>query len=189
MGISRDILDSSADERIKTLRENFPEVYDGVIGAMDSIVSSNMKMVDERVRAVERSQQNEFQENLTRQAPDWESTFAHPSWPTWLAQKDRYNMPRVEALRAAKERFDVSAVANLVSDFKRELGLPSAPRPSPGSPSSSNPAADDFIPASYVKTFYEDVARGRYKFREKEVEAIRARIDRAAQAGKIVEGR
>jgi len=80
-------------------------------------------------------------------------------------------------VRAIESR--IAPLEKSVSDFQKKLTLPDGLAQVTG-------ASVEAVPRSFIQKFAQDVATGKYRGREKEVEAIQAKIDAAVSAGKIL---
>jgi hypothetical protein len=203
-----DMLKSSEDPALKSFNQNFPDVA-GPIGKMfDDFGSQIFKKADERLAAVEKTSQDTKQDTYIRELnqshSDWQTVCqGDPQWPIWLNTDNGYGITRMDALRKANATFNSRVVSKLLTDFKKETGLASAQPTNPGSdprfrqvtPSSGPSGAQTGTPQnqgpepvarSFITQFAMDVARGRYKGREAEANAIQAKIDAAVSVGKVL---
>ena len=80
-------------------------------------------------------------------------------------------------IRAIESR--IAPLEQSIKDFQNKTTLPDGPAQVPG-------ASLEAVPRSFIRKFSQDVATGKYRGREKEVEAIQAKIDAAVSAGKIL---
>ena len=204
-----DMLKNSTDEKIKSYRENFPDVFEFVISAVDMAAQKAVTETENRLRAVEqkslKAAQDEFIAIMNKEVPDWQEICQKdPNWIQWLSQPDRYSSRnRLDLLKEASAGFNAKAIVNMLKDFKTETGsaqpLPQpipqtppqqpvfvAPPSGPAQPPPATPQAE-FIARSFIDQFYQDVVRGKYKGRAKEKEAIQAKIDRAISKGLILD--
>lgn len=166
---------SDIDKRVKALEETVT----GVRQTTDSTLSS------------------QFYATLKQLVPDWETINVGDDWLAWLAEVDPvYRVPRQAALDAAHQRRDVEGVAAVFNAFKSTrkakpsaaLEAQRAPSTTPAAPvaTSQSQQLKAAISSKFVRDFYTDIARGRYKGREKDAEAIEAQINQAAAEGRIV---
>jgi len=182
MGVISEALCNSEDQTIKRFRENFPDVWEPLLKILDEVGSRQVRAVESRLAPLEQASNQEhrvkFEAILNRNVPDWKQVYADPNWTAWLSKIDRYGMKRMDSFRSADARFDAQTIVNLIADFKREMGGPvqGINIGVPGDP----------VARSFIHEFARDLSRGKYKGREKEAEAIQAKIDAATAAGKIL---
>jgi hypothetical protein len=198
----------STDEKLKGFRENFPDVFEFVASAVDMAAHKTAADTETRLKAVEqksaKTAQDDFLDTMNKDVPDWQSICQEdPKWVQWLNQSDRYSAKkRLDLLREASAGFNAGVVVNMLNDFKKEMSVGNAPSPEPiiptppqpvfvTPPSGSSqpppaPAQAEFITRSFIDQFYQDVVRGKYRGREKEEKAIKAKIDTAVSKGLIL---
>ena len=164
------------------------QTLDARVGALEGAVTG----VSKRTEATLETQ---FYAALTSMVPDWKELNASEPWLAWLSQVDEvYGVPRQAALDQAHQRGDVERVAAVFKMFKaQQPARPSAALASQVSPDAGGgasapqaPQARPLMAQKAVQTFYNDVARGRYRGREAEAERIEAEINQAAAEGRIV---
>jgi hypothetical protein len=206
-----DALKTSNDEAIKNFRENFPDVFTPIAKIFDDFGGQLLKRAEDRIAAIEKTstetKQEAFVRALNEAHADWQTVCqTDPNWPVWLNRPDRYGRKNLDALKDAQARLDSAVVVNLLTDFKKEMG--NAPAPSPTPPATPNPAAAFVTPPSgpsqgvpvatpqnqvepvarsFINQFYQDKTKGRYRGKEKEAEAIEAKINAALAAGKVTD--
>lgn len=140
-----------------------------------------------------------FIARLTQLVPDWESMNVDPGFLAWLELKDEvYGRPRQFALNEAANQFDAERCAAIFNAYKRLV----APAPAPATPAPSaletqiapSPGVGAPPPVQtrkptftqkQVTDFYNDVARGKYRGREADVQAIEAEINAAVREGRV----
>ena len=213
-----DILRNSNDDRLKSFRENFPDIFDFVVLAVDQVANNTKKAIEEKLASIEQVSVKNLEEKFWREiqsaVPDWQTICNDNSniWAEWLLKKDRYSPKRrLDLLKEAQAAFDSQAVINMLNDFKKEMGMgggnpvasPQTNNPAPNQttrpqqvvmppsgpasvPSSSGQA--EFITRSFINQFYQDKARGRFYGREKLMNEIEAKINKAVMEGRVVEG-
>ena len=142
-----DTLKNSQDEKVKNFRENFPDIFDFVIQAVDQVAKSTQDQANKRLADMEKDsitrKQDAFLKRMNETHPDWQAICqTDPNWPQWLMRKERYSSStRIDLLKAASERLDPEPIVNMLADFKAEFHSP-APVPSnpnPPAPPSINP--------------------------------------------------
>lgn len=182
----KEALWNSTDEKIKRFREDYPDIFEAVVATVDQVASIERAHADSRLAGVEQrvaeTGKSKFVEALSRAHPDWQTiSQSDPNWPVWLSQKERYqSKTRLELLREATARFDAESVINMLRDFKANPTVGGA-HPGGGSPRTS--PQGEVISRQFIKTFYAEKAKGYYRLREKEAQAIEARINRPCWKG------
>ena len=89
-------LKTSQDEKVKTFRDNFPDVFEFVVDAVDKVAQATKEEAEKRIANVEKDalakKQDSFLARLAETHPDWQTVCqADPNWPQWLMRKDRYS--------------------------------------------------------------------------------------------------
>lgn len=144
--------------------------------------------LNERMQAREQDllaeREASFLSDLGRAVPNWEQVNDDPKFHAWLAQEDETSgLTRQEILDRSHQAFASDRVARL---FKSFLGEPVGKRVLPaGKTDSRIPAEAQKFTRAYVKKFYDDLARGGYRGREKEADRIDAEITKAQVEGRI----
>lgn len=176
------------------------------LAAVRGEVSQKLQSLEERLtglesmvtgvsKRTESTLETQFYAALTSMVPDWKELNANDTWLAWLSQVDEvYGVPRQAALDQAQQRGDVERVAAVFKMFKaQQPARPSAALASQISPDAGGgagappaPQARPLMSQKAVQSFYNDVARGRYRGREAEAERIEAEINQAAAEGRIV---
>jgi hypothetical protein len=187
MGTISETLKTSTDEAIKNFRENFPDVFEPVAKIIDDVAGRIVRGAEDRISAVENAamepKREAFFRVLSQAHPDWEAVCKNdPNWSVWLSRPDRYGRKAIDTLKDAQARLDAQVVVNLLTDFKREMGQSSFGSSTPPAP---NPGSTGAVTRGFIRQFYADRAKGRYRGKEKEAEAIEARINAAIQAGQV----
>jgi hypothetical protein len=170
---------------LKAFREDFPDIYEGVAALVNTATSSIKAETEGRVGYLEKTvleaKREAFIKALSDAVPGWQNMSHDPNWSVWLAER-HYGKTKLQLLQEASASFDAQAAINLIVDYRQpDRGA------SPRTPSSPR-QAEEGVKRSFIKEFYQAVTRGRYRGREKEKEAIQARIDRAIAAGKVLNG-
>jgi len=187
----RDVLLS--DERIKDFQENFPDIAEGVIAAVDQVASTIRTETEGKMKSIEQqvaeNAKTKFNEALDKAVPGWkELCRTDPRWPVWLSEKHVYSgETRLDLARKAAANFDPGPFIKMLRDFIQ------ANPPQPGSPWSGpgggippgSPRANT-ISRKFITDFYTAKAKGYYKGREAEMNDIEGKINRALLEGRIV---
>ena len=135
-----------------------------------------------------------FWSMLTDAVPDWEAVNGSEDFHLWLAEVDRMTgAPRQALLQAAQKAQSVERVAAIFNAFKEARPKPPAQalasQVSPGTggsaaPPQANPATQ-VVSQKFIRDFYNDVARGRYKGRELEMNQTEAAINQALAENRV----
>lgn len=170
-------------------------------------LSNQSAQFEERIRKLEEAVmgvrqttettlQNQFYATLEQLVPDWKTVNASEAWLAWLGEEDPiYGTTRQVALEVAHRRGDVERVARIFKAFKASRPpKPSEALASQVSPSGSGGGATPAPPApakkmisqKFVQTFYDDLARGKYKGKEAEAARIEQEINLAAAESRII---
>lgn len=171
-----------------------------IAGKMDAVVADFEKRIAQMEQALKGTSQTVattaeevFFTKLTALVPDWEQINANEGFLNWLAETDPvYGQPRQAALTAAQQAMDVNRVANVFKAFKaltpqQPKTDPLAKQVSPKGSASAPPAPTEkpVITQQQVQAFYHDVATGKYRGREAEVQRLEQMINEALAEGRI----
>jgi len=143
-----------------------------------------------------------FYDALDKGLAHWKVINENPEFLKWLETPEPYSgATRMILLQDAYTKFDSTRVLRIFSDFvKEQETLKNPPTPSPTTPTpgkfeaTPKPAGGgepipsvegDFVTAAEITQFYNDVAVGRYKNREKERADMEAKINKAVSAGNV----
>jgi len=151
-------------------------------------------------RTVTQTAEQTFWAEFERRVPNWESINTDERFIAFLAERDPvFGQPRQVALDMAQERLDPAAAAAVFKTWEVSVAPPPpAPAPSPkpsmnsqvaptaGAPAPLPKAASaEIITSKQIEKFYNEVARGVYRGREAEMNAIEARINQALVEGRV----
>ncbi|MCZ7404495.1 MAG: hypothetical protein O8C67_06140, partial [Candidatus Methanoperedens sp.] len=194
-----DVLKNSTDEKMKSFRDNFPDVFEGMTQIVNLMEGQIRQDTDRKLSALEshsvQDRQTKFAKAMNDKHLGWSTMGQDLNWAMWLSQKDRYSPKRrLDLLKDANASLDSEAVINLIDDFKAEMAkagiapatppltpAPVAPTvpfvappsgPSPAPP--MNPPPQDAVTRSFINQFYQDKVRGKYKGRDEEIKKIQA---------------
>ena len=168
-------------------------------------VNAQVQSVQE-FQAETRSQQ--YWDVVNRELPDWQATRDDPDFSVWLNQVDPYTgVSRAALTQDAIQKMDAHRVVNIYKGFRSSKGVvpqPNTPSPTPTTPpvnpaaalvappsgSRSAPAStptnnEPTITSAYIKQFYNDAAKGKFRDKEKEFNAIETRINKAVSEGRV----
>lgn len=195
----KDIENFGAD-LVDMVNRQSERVYNSLVAQLNKQVSgfdARIKALEQQVTGVsqrtEATLEQQFWTSLTEMVPDWETINNDQRWLTWLAQVDPvYGAPRQAALDAAHKALDAKRVANVFKAFKASIPTKAADSLSnqvaPSGAATTVPMsapAKQILSEKFVENFYRDIALGKYRGREKEVERIEAEINSAAAEGRI----
>lgn len=146
---------------------------------------------DSRVKA-----QQIFLHRLGQLVPDYQEIDKDPNFVKWCDGLDIYSgVPRKVLFRRAESTGDVSRVAEFFVQYRNETQKKTASDPleehvNPTGEGSAETAAKNkdgkkVWSMAQVDKFYDDVAKGRYRGRQKLVEQIEADIDAAVAEGRL----
>ena len=173
---------------------------------VNEAVNAQVQTVQE-FQAETRSQH--YWDVVNQELPDWQATRDDPAFASWLNEIDPYaGVSRADLTQDAIQKFDAHRVINIYKGFRatKENQPPTSTASSPSSnippvnpadalvapPSgsrsapASTPIKETPITSAYIKQFYNDAAKGKYRAKDKEFQIIEARINHAVAAGKVV---
>ena len=136
-----------------------------------------------------------FFDKLTKQVPEWEQINANPAFLAWLADSDPvYGVPRQRALDSAREQLNVDRIVSVFRAFapattpapavRNAVDRQVSPRAGASSPSPTA-AAKSLLTQKQISDFYNDMARGKYRGREAEAQAIEQSVNLAIAEGRV----
>lgn len=167
---------------------------------VEKIVAREIKPIQEqRTRDIEEAQaraRTTFFEKLTELTPNWQEINTSPEWLSYLKGRDETTkIGRQAIIHNAQAEGDPEPIHLLLQGFIKSQNAsapPPPPSPQPqggaGGVTGDAPAAapQPEITKDFITKFYTDRAIGRYKgAKEKEGDAIAARINAAHEAGLI----
>ncbi len=192
----------TSDDDLKTLAEQYPALYKGILAAAKQEASKASKKVEGKVDTIARDYQAErklkYYKDLTDSVPNWEKINAHPVFIKWLNERDRYSgQTKQNLLNNAFNGNDVSTTVTFFTDFMKEKGIRNS--------NSQVRDADEIAPSgssagtggrivrpglttitrAVIDKFYSDRARGRFSGTEEEARKFEARIMQAVRDGKV----
>lgn len=182
-------------------------VVDARLGATGAQVDSRFAQVESQLQgatsAAAQTAEMLFLERLGGLVPDYQEINLDQGFLDWLAESDEvYGVPRQDALDRAAGSLDAQRVARVFQAYKATLAPVAqptdpqvrspksqlekqvAPRAS-SSPSPQAPAPKRSYSAADVQKFYDDVAKGRYAYRQDEMNREEAAINAALAEGRI----
>lgn len=170
------------------------QVIEGRFQQIENTVSMLKNAIEGTSQTVAQTAEELFFEKLTEAAPEWEQLNTHGGFLAWLSEKDPISgITRDAALKSAQESGDAKRAAAIFKAFLATLppppAAPPAGSPTPRTAGSPPPAPTPSKPTytqKQVTDFYADVARGRYRGREKERAETEAMYNAALAEGRIM---
>lgn len=194
--------DAFGADMVQMVQRYAQQTYSDIVaefGQHAAKLDARVKAIEEMVNGVsqktETTLESQFLATLRQLVPDYETINESQEWRSWLAQADPvYRMPRQAALDRASGQYDAEGVAAIFKAFKDSRpAAPSAALAAQVSPGTSGGGyappqepARQVITQKFVNTFFNDVAKGRYRGREEEAARIEQEINRAAAEGRIL---
>lgn len=193
------------DPRLKDveyLKKEIPEH----LGAMDYLLeeklNAKLKEIDQKIDAkvsqtTAKIDSTSFFDKLDNKVPGWDVINKDPQFIAWLGEKERYSRKtRLELLRESVAEQDLNTTVTFFADWKERTAKPAEQKPSakdkfaappkPGgtaTPAGSTKEAP--ISRDFIKSFYADQAKGKYRNRDAEAAKIEAQINAAVAAGNV----
>ena len=193
-------VDNFGQDLVEMVQRQTQSVLGKFAGKVDAVVADFEKRISQMEQALKGTSQTVavtaeemFFTKLTSLVPDWEQVNSSDQFLAWLAETDPvYGQPRQAALNAAQQAMDVGRVANVFKAFKALLpptakADPLAKQVSPKGSATAAPAPTDkpIITQKQVEAFYHDVATGRYRGRDAEVQRLEQMINEAMAENRI----
>lgn len=190
-----------------------PEVIamvDRKVAAAVAQVQAIAEQINTRIEAIEKnlgvvSNQAEytveqaFLRDLSALVPGWQSIDKEPGWHEFLrGVLPGTRKPRQHFLNEATGAYDAQLTADIFNTYlSTKAPAPAAPStpnelealsvPAPSAPTPPSPPAQaPIFKVSQVQSFYDDVARNKYRGREEEMRRIDAAINAAVAANRII---
>lgn len=199
-------------ESVKEFSDEHPEAVETINYYAEKRIEDEVtRRVEEKMKEINgqidqkfgQVNQMSFEDKLGSQVTDWRIINEDPEFISWLSERPRYSpYTKLELLRSAVASRDITTTVSFFEDFAKLKNPSPSPEPQPKatpdkkiekfvSPSSKGANAQVNVPEPEVisrkdiKEYYADVAKGKYKGREKEAEAIEARINAAMMSGNV----
>ena len=155
------------------------------------------KVAEERRRAEEqhKTAYNTFLTVLSDLVPDYAAINVDSKFAEYMEGYDEHTgAKRIDAFRQAEQYLDANRVADFFLDYKESrprskretLEDHMTPDNSAGSNAPPSKAKVETFTARQVEDFFNDIARGVYRNRQKEANEIEARITKAYVEGRII---
>ncbi len=206
------------DPKIQHIKETLPDLYDAVALLVTNVetqanaaIEKLSNRVDTQEATVVKTQQERFWDDLDKFNKDWETIQRTPDFAVWIAQTDRYTgVPRRNLLLDASGKFDSGRTIAFFEDYLADQAptddttrppvpiMPSSPKNTPPivpktvggkKPVDPGTKTTEYINASEVSAFYNDLQRNKYLGREAESDRLQAKYDLATVQGRIIPGR
>lgn len=212
-----DLSSLDKDESIKSLKAEFPDLYEASLKIAKAIAKNEVQGLGKRIDQVGdqmvKNTQASFYVALDRGCPEWRDLNKDQEFMSWLAETIPYTGGKTkhQALIEAYRELDAETALQFFVDFrgskqkkveeaqieKAEKAAALKPKIDPneaappkgggGSPPKLEGAKEKpKFTREEVRQFYLDVAKGRWRGKEKEQAARQAAIDLAASEGRIV---
>lgn len=177
-------LQEDEDTDIKTLKEDFPEIYRAVKKIMSKTVPQEVKTITEEMKQQKTAN---FFTTLKTLVPNWEELNVDEGFLRWLKEVDLFTgKTRHELLLDAYSKFDVNRVASFFKAYSD--GLPinrQQAHVAPQSRSISTPATNKkILRQSQIEDFYRKKALG--KISSADAKRFEQEIISAMKEGRII---
>lgn len=177
-----------------------------MFGGAATQMHETLSRIDDRLTEVEKRLQGTahtaqitaeqtFFDKLTKLVPNWEEINEDERFKAWCLESDPvYGVPRQRALQAAQDALDADRVAAALHAYMATIAPPQKATPpvdtqvSPRAVGSAPPPAPTnkpVITTAQVDQFYRDVAQGKYRGREADLQRIEQVINEALAEGRI----
>jgi hypothetical protein len=168
---------------------------EAAVGTFEKRIVQLEQTVKGTSQAVAVTAEEMFFNRLGAAVPDWETINADAKFLEWLGEVDpMLGQPRQMALNSAQQAMDVARVTAIFKAFKATLPQEAPKRStsvekqvSPSSVAGSAPAPTDkpVLTEAQIAAFYKDVALGKYRGRDAEVERLERVINQAIAEGRV----
>jgi prefoldin subunit 5 len=181
-----------ADQRFGSVAQS----VQSKLSELQTVISSMEQRLEGTSQTVAVTSEQSFFDKLAKAVPEWESTNSDPAFLQWLGESDPvYGVPRQKALEAARNNLDAQQVANVFKAFAPtpvEVAPPVAnkvdrqvsPRAGANAGAPTQQAAEMYTQRQ-ITDFYNDIARGRFRGREQEANAIEQAVNKAIAEGRV----
>jgi hypothetical protein len=192
--VAVDLMDFEKNPKLKEFKEEYPDVFEGVVEIVKAAKTPANKKDTTQTPATPQTQQpaqspawtSAMYQLLDAKIPDWRTINQDQGFVQWLSEKDVYSRKtKNDLLLDAYAAGDVETVANMFGGFKAIAQEDNqdqddlAPSSTTSGSVDNTQSAQTTITRAYISKFYQDVALGRYKGKEKLMNEIHAKIDSA----------
>lgn len=185
LGITDEQVDEMGEDLLSVLRTMATNVAKRATGEVS-------QRLDAYAQQSRKSRDEEFQSAVFSEVPDFDAINHDPEFHAWLRERDGLSYKtRHENLRDAYEHRDATAVIGYFNAFKESSGGARYVAPdSFGGPRPDTSGGEGPEPWTRreISAFYADVAKGKFKNREDEMQRIEQSIVAAQKAGRILPG-
>jgi hypothetical protein len=175
---------------IRLATDSSTEEFEKVLNSRVAPIEAELKKTKENA---EKLKSDAFWDTLESVVPDWEPINGSPAFHNWLGFEDEVTgVSRQNALQAAQQALNVRRVIAIFNAFKKEDGNTRKleRKVVPSGVSSQAPTGNDGIVAlssKHIREFYEDVRRGKYAGRQKEMLEFERKIKAAYDNNRVVD--
>lgn len=194
-------------DEVKKLQEDLPEAFKTMAYLAKKEVKAELGNLDGKFKEVEQritsTTQESFFDRLDGRVADWEVINKQPDFLNWLQTPEGYSGKTYhDLLQNAVDSRDLERTAKFFNDFKKSRETPpTQPTPPKQEPKTNKftappkgagaqppkPAPEvETVTTSFIKNFGNEIAQGKWKGKEAEVEAINKKINIALAAGKVI---
>jgi hypothetical protein len=100
------------EDSIKTLRDEYPDIYEGVAAMQEKAVQTSQQMISETLK------KQEFDKALKEAYPNWEKVLQTPEFQKFAQEIHEYSgLPIYAWLKDGFERFDSKRVIGIFDTF------------------------------------------------------------------------
>lgn len=103
------------EDSIKTLRDDYPDIYEGVAAMQEKAIQASQQMISETLK------KQEFDEALKEAYPNWEKVLQTPEFQKFAQEIHEYSgLPIYAWLKDGFERFDSKRVIGIFDTFFKQ---------------------------------------------------------------------
>jgi uncharacterized protein YukE len=164
-------------------------------GELQKMLGTVEQRLEGTTQTVAVTAEQSFFDKLKVQVPEWEQINANPAFLAWLADSDPvYGVPRQRALDSAREQLDVGRIVSVFRAFapattvapvvRNPVDRQVSPKAGANAPAPTAPSSTMYT-QKQISDFYNDVARGKFKGREAEAQAIEQSVNTAIAEGRV----
>lgn len=196
-GVLGKLAEEYGDEFAANVQSAIDQKVEAAVGTVRGEIDSVKKTVG-------KSREDRFVTELTTQVPNWRDVFNDPRFSEYLDNVDDFSGKQLRDLaQEANDALDANRLARFYKAFLNSVGETNttetkkkdkreallSPETSTKTETGEEPKEKaDLIKASEIERFYRDVQKGAFTYRQKEREAIEARINNAIARNWITEG-
>ncbi len=181
------------DDAIKTLKEDFPDIYKAVVKLLDQKKHELTTEVEQKITpTTQQLVQQAFYSQLNQLVPDWQELNTDEGFLQWLQQREPFaRKTRHELLQEAYHAADAETVAQFFKTYKDQISdrkpqVQNVVPPAGKGRSYSGKEPERKWKQSEIERFYLDAALGKISAKDKE--RTEREILRAMKEGRISYG-